>query len=141
MVVEMRTGGQAAKVAAVTGGKHLLAKSVKDGETQMSRRVDVGSDFEAHREAVESVSVLFKLFRQQGEELAEVPSGWTVTGAKFEVEWPADPGSAYENTHGRRSDCKTPVKTGARRGEARIKAPQGERHMNDRYRSLGGDGI
>ncbi len=37
-----------------------------------------------------------------------------------------DPGSAYEDTHGRRSDCKTPVKTGARRGEARIKTPQGD---------------
>jgi putative transposase len=39
--------------------------------------------------AVESVSVLFKCFNDDG---TEVPSGWLLTGATFEVEWPREPG-------------------------------------------------
>lgn len=70
----------------MTGGTHLPAKE----EGKLSRRVDVGSDFETHRAAVESVSVLFKLFDVVDEELVEVPSGWRVTGAQFEVQWPSD---------------------------------------------------
>lgn len=87
MLVEMSTVAQAARVAELTGGIHL------PGGKAMSKRVDVRGDFEPHREAVESVSVLFRLFhhdRDQGE-LASAPTGWTVAGARFEVCWPDDP--------------------------------------------------
>lgn len=57
-----------------------------------------GADFESHRTAVESVSVLFDLYdgdadcyAQTGSPGAKLPTGWTVTAAKFEVEWPAEP--------------------------------------------------
>jgi putative transposase len=90
MIVQMRTVAQATKVAAATGGVHLPGKPDKNGMPRLSRRVDVGADFEAHRAAVESVSVLFTLFDDTGGELVEVPSGWMVTGAKFEVAWPTD---------------------------------------------------
>jgi putative transposase len=59
--------------------------------------VDVGGDFEVHRAAVESVSVLFELYdgdaasyAQSGSTGAKLPTGWTVTAAKFEVQRPAD---------------------------------------------------
>ena len=78
----MRTVAQVAKVAELTGGIHL------EGVTSMSARVDVGDDFETHRSSVESVSVLFKLFGREGDDLVAVPSGWSVTGARFEVCWP-----------------------------------------------------
>jgi len=94
----MRTRGQAARVAAATGGAHLPGKPKADGTETLSRYIDVGADFEAHRSAAESVSVLFDLFDGDGDGYAasgspgeQVPSGWTVTAAKFEVEWPADP--------------------------------------------------
>ncbi|MDT5361428.1 MAG: hypothetical protein QOC69_3190, partial [Mycobacterium sp.] len=58
----MRTRGRAAKIAAATGGAHLAGKPKPDGTPSLSRYVDVGADFEAHRAAVESVSVLFDLF-------------------------------------------------------------------------------
>jgi putative transposase len=57
----------------------------------------VGSDFETRRAAVESVSVLFDLFDGDGVGYPaglpgeRVPSGWLVSGAKSEVEWPTDP--------------------------------------------------
>jgi putative transposase len=64
----------------------------------LSRLVDVGPGFEVHRAAVESVSVLFGLYSGDALGYAEagtpgepVPTGWTVTAAKFEVEWPTDP--------------------------------------------------
>jgi len=76
---------------------HLPGKPDKNGAPRLSRRVDVGADFEAHRAAVEAVSVLFELYDGDAErfiatgELGEhVPSGWTVTAAKFELEWPAE---------------------------------------------------
>jgi len=90
MIVAMRTVAQAAKVAAVTGGAHLPGKLDENGTPGLSRRVDVGADFQTHRAAVEAVSVLFTLFDDHGGELVEVPSGWTVTAAKFEVQWPAE---------------------------------------------------
>jgi hypothetical protein len=90
MIVAMRTVAQAAKVAAATGGAHLPGKPDKNGTPRLSRRVDVGADFETHRAPVEAVSVLFKLFDDSGGELVEVPSGWMVTAAKFEVQWPAE---------------------------------------------------
>ena len=64
MIVGMRTRGQAERVAALTGGSHLAGKSKPDGTPTLSRYVDVGPDFEAHRAAVESVSVLFDLYRR-----------------------------------------------------------------------------
>lgn len=98
MIVGMRTCGQAAKVAGLTGGVQLPGKPKPDGSQTLSRYVDVGADFESHRAVVESVSVLFKLYdgdaagyAVNGSLGAEVASGWLVTAAKFEVEWPAEP--------------------------------------------------
>jgi len=55
-------------------------------------------DFEQARAAVESVSVLFTLHDGDAAAYAEteragrqVPSGWRMAGARFEVAWPADP--------------------------------------------------
>ena len=62
MIVGMRTRRQAARVAELTGGTHLSGKPKPDGTLTLSRYVDVGADFEAHRGAVESVSVLFDLY-------------------------------------------------------------------------------
>ena len=97
MIVGMRTRAQAAKVAAATGGAHLAGKSKPDGVPRLSRYVDVGADFEAQRPAVESVSVLFDVYdgdadcyAQTGSPGAPLPTGWVVTAAKFEVEWPAE---------------------------------------------------
>jgi putative transposase len=73
VIVGMRTCGQAARVAALTGGVQLPGKPSRDGTARLSRLVDVGPDFEVHRAAVEPV-----------------PTGWMVTAAKFEVEWPVD---------------------------------------------------
>jgi putative transposase len=94
MIVGMRTRRQAARVAALTGGAQLPGKPKRDGTPQVSRYVDVGADFETHRSAVESVSVLFDLYDGDLEGYAatgrpgqQVPSGWMVTAAKFEVEW------------------------------------------------------
>lgn len=94
----MRTRGLAARVAALTAGAQLPCKPKPDGTPRLSRYVAVGPDFEAHRAAVESVSVLFDLYDGDGAGYAstgglgeQVPSGWMVTAAKFEVEWPTDP--------------------------------------------------
>ena len=96
----MRTVKQAARVAAATGGVQLPGKPRKDGTVPPSRYVDVGADFEVHRAAVESVSVLFDLYDGDADGYAatgsageRVPSGWMVTAAKFEVEWPTRGGS------------------------------------------------
>ncbi|MDT5126574.1 MAG: putative transposase, partial [Mycobacterium sp.] len=85
-------------MAELVGGTQLPGKPKPDGSTPLSRYVDVGPDFEIHRAAVESVSVLFELycgaadgFSASGELGTSVPSGWTLTAAKFEVEWPTDP--------------------------------------------------
>ena len=97
MIVGMRTRVQAAKVAALTGGVQLPGKPKPDGTQALSRYVDVGSDFEVHRQVVESVSVLFELYdgdadsyAATGSPGAKLPTGWMVTAAKFEVEWPAE---------------------------------------------------
>ena len=94
----MRTRSQAARVAELTARMHLAGKPNPDGSVPLSRFVDVGADFEAHRDAVESVSVLFELYAGDGQGYAasgalgeSVPSGWMVTGAQFEVGWPTDP--------------------------------------------------
>jgi len=82
MIVEMRTKDQAARVAELTGGLVLC-----DAQARPTTRVQL-DDFDAHRKAVESVSVLFRCFDDDG---TEVPSGWVLTGAIFEVEWPREP--------------------------------------------------
>jgi putative transposase len=101
MIVGLRTCGQAARVAALTGGEHVPGKAGRDGTPRLSRLVDVGRDFEVHRAAVESVSVLFDLYDGDGDGYVAtgscgepVPTGWVVTAAKFEVEWPTDPDRA-----------------------------------------------
>lgn len=93
----MRTGGQAARVAALTGGALLPGEPRRDGTSKLSRLVDVGGDFEVHRPVVESVSVLFDLYSGDAAGYAAtgspgdpVASGWAVTAAKFEVEGPAE---------------------------------------------------
>jgi putative transposase len=97
MIVAIRTGKQAGKVAELTGGAQLPGKPKPDGTATLSRYVDVGADFELHRAAVESVSVLFELYggdvagyAAKGSLGEKLPTGWMVTAAKFEVEWPAD---------------------------------------------------
>jgi putative transposase len=134
MIVEMRTVTQAGKVAAATGGLHLPGKPDRNGEPRLSRRVDVGADFECHRAAVESVSVLFTLFDDTCGELVEVPSGWIVTAAKFEVELPAEPErGALVQSH-----------FGARRfafnwGLARVKADLDAKAVDPAHESVGWD--
>ena len=97
MIVGMRTVTQAARVAQLTGGAQLPGKPKPGRTPSLYRYLDVGADFELHRSAVESVSVLFDLYDGDaanyvvtgslGEKLS---TGWLVTAAKFEVEWPAD---------------------------------------------------
>jgi putative transposase len=101
MIVGMRTRAQAAKVAGLTGGVQLAGRPKPDGTPTLSRYVDVGAEFEAHRAAVESVSVLFDLFDGDTDSYAatglagaKLPTGWMVTAAKFEVEWPTEPDRA-----------------------------------------------
>ena len=101
MIVAMRTRAQAEKVAALAGGVLLPGMPKPDGTQPLSRFVDVGGDFEAHRAAVESVSVLFELhdgdaasYAATGSPGAKLPTGWLVTAAKFEIEWPAQPDRA-----------------------------------------------
>ncbi|ORB61089.1 IS607 family element RNA-guided endonuclease TnpB [Mycobacterium shinjukuense] len=138
MIVGMRTQAQAAKVAAATGGAHLAGKPKPDGAPRLSRYVDVGADFEAHRSAVESVSVLFELFDGDAEGYAATGSpgaplstGWMVTAAKFEVEWPAEPDRAgLVRSH-----------FGARRkafnwGLAKVKADLGAKAVDPGHQSL-----
>jgi putative transposase len=98
VIVGMRTTAQAARVAVVTSGVHLPSKPGADGTARLSRLVDVGPDFEVHRLSVELVSVLFDLYCGDAASYAAtgspgdpVPTGWMVTAAKFEVEWPTDP--------------------------------------------------
>jgi hypothetical protein len=62
MLVEMPTFPQATRVAAATGWKQL--PSEKD-PTKLSRRLDAGTSFELHRQAVEAISVLFTLYAPQ----------------------------------------------------------------------------
>jgi putative transposase len=97
MIVGMRTVTQAAKVAQLTGGALLSGKPKPDGTPGLSRYVDVGADFELHRATVESVSVLFDLFDgdaanygASGSPGEKLSTGWLLTAAKFEVEWPAE---------------------------------------------------
>lgn len=102
MIVAMRTTIQAGQVTArVPGAVHLPGRPKPAGTVPFSRLVDVGPDFEAVRELVEQVSVLYQLFDGNaaacvvsGSPGARVATGWLVTGAKFEVEWPADPARA-----------------------------------------------
>jgi putative transposase len=82
MIVQMPTKTQAAKVAELTNGTILC-----DDQGSPTTRVQL-DDFDAQREAVELVSVLFRCFDDHG---TEVPSGWVLTGAIFEVEWPHEP--------------------------------------------------
>jgi len=141
MIVGMRTRAQAARVAGLTGGVQLPGEPKPDGAPRLSRYVDVGADFEAHRGVVESVSVLFDLYDGDAGEYAatgspseQVPSGWTVTAAKFEVDWPTDP-----------EQCALiRSRFGARRkafnwGLAQVKADLDARHTDPGNESVGWD--
>ena len=141
MIVGMRTRAQAAKVAALTGGVQLPGKAKPDGAAALSRYVDVGSDFEVHRQVVESVSVLFGLsdgdtdsYAATGSPGAKLPTGWMVTAAKFEVEWSAEPDrAALVRSH-----------FGARRfafnwGLAHVKADLGATAADPGHESVGWD--
>jgi putative transposase len=141
VIVALRTCAQAAKAAELTDGVQLAGKPKPDGDPVLSRLVDVGADFEAHRAAVESVSVLFDLYdgdagsyAGSGSPGAQVSSGWTVTAAKFEVEWPCD-----ENRAGLvRSHF------GARRkafnwGLAQVKADLDAKTLDPAHESVGWD--
>ena len=141
MIVGLRTGKQAAKVAALTGGVQLPSKAKPDGTAALSRYVDMGSDFEVHRQVVESVSVLFGLYggdadshAATGSPGAKLPTGWVMTAAKFEVEWPAEPDrAALVRSH-----------FGARRfafnwGLAQVKADLDARKRDPGHESVGWD--
>ncbi len=95
MLAEARTVKEAARTAAATGGVHLPGKE----PGKFSPRVLVTGDFEAHRAAVEAVTVLSQLSDDDGK---QVPSGWSVTGASFEVEWPKDPSVVRSHSGARR---------------------------------------
>jgi putative transposase len=141
MIVGMRTVKQAARVAALIGGVQLLGEPRKDGTVPPSRYVEVGADFEAHRPVVESVSVLFELYdgdaascAASGSPGAKLPTGWLVTAAKFEVEWPAD--------EERRALVRSHF--GARRkafnwGLAQVKADLDARRADPDHESVGWD--
>jgi putative transposase len=139
MIVQMRTRKQATRVAALTGGVQLPGKPKPDGTVRLSRYVDIGPDFEGHRAAVESVSVLFDLYSGDAAGYAAtgspgetLPTGWTVTAAKFEVEWPTDPDrAALVRSH-----------FGARRkafnwGLARVKADLDAKAVDPAHESVG----
>ena len=141
MIVALRTCRQAAGVAELTGGVRLPGKPKPDGSQTLSRYVDVGRDFEAHRAAVESVSVLFALYdgdaagyAATGSPGKELPTGWMVTAARFEVQWPAEPARAgLVRSH-----------FGARRfafnwGLARVRADLHARQANPGHQSVGWD--
>ncbi len=141
VIVELRTSAQAERVASLTGGSRLPGKPRKDGSAPLSRKVDVGPDFECHRASVESVTVLFKLCdgdaascTETGEPGRPLPTGWTVKGARFEVEWPSDPGrAALVRSH-----------FGARRfaynwGLARVKADMDVRKADPGHEPAGWD--
>ena len=109
MIVKFRTGAQAVKAAERCGGVVLPARPRKDGKPGSARHVDVGPDFESVREQVESVTVMFDLFNGDASTWADgfdpgtpVHNGWTFTAAKFEVEWPDDPGAVRSHFGARR---------------------------------------
>jgi putative transposase len=141
MIVGMRTRAQAAKVAAATGGAHLVGKPKRDGTPTLSRYVDVGADFEGHRAVVESVSVLFDLYDGDADCYAAtgspgepLPTGWVMAAAKFEVDWPTEPERAgLVRSH-----------FGARRkafnwGLARVKADLDAKAVDPAHESVGWD--
>jgi putative transposase len=101
----------------------------------------VGADFEVHRAAVESVSVLFDLYDGDADGFAEtgspgkpLPTGWAVTAAKFEVQWPTEPErAALVRSH-----------FGARRkafnwGLAQVKADLDAKAIDPKHESVGWD--
>jgi putative transposase len=101
MIVGMRTVAQAAKVAELNGGVQLPGRPKPDGTPSLSRYVDVGADFSIHRAAVESVSELFELYDGDADGYAvsgcpgeRLSTGWLITAAKFEVDWPTEPDRA-----------------------------------------------
>lgn len=100
MLVEMPTVTQAKKVSDATGWVHL--RSIKYPE-RFSTRLEVIDSLELHRDQLEAVSVLFKCFERNPDgSVRQVPSGWTITGASFEVEWPENRSVVRSHFGGRR---------------------------------------
>ena len=98
MIVGMRTRGQAARVAALPVARICLVSRNVMAHQHCRGMSMSDSDFEPTAQVVESVSVLFDLYDGEGGGYAasgilgeQVPSGWVVTAAKFEIEWPTDP--------------------------------------------------
>ncbi len=127
MIVQMRTKAQAAKVAATTGGVQLPGKPDRDGAAVLSARVDVGADFEAHRAAVEAVSVLFALFDTgSGGELVEVASGWVLQAYRYALDpSPAQVAALDSHAGGARFAYNTML--------AAVKANLGQRNAERSY--------
>lgn len=84
----MRTRAQAVSVAAATGGVQLPGKPKRDDTPTLSAWVDVGADFEAHRAAVEAVSVLFTLWDTDAATggLVQVASGWVLQAYQYALD-------------------------------------------------------
>lgn len=98
MIVKPRTSTQARAIAAATGGTLLPGKPRKDGTAGKPVLVDIGSDFESVRPSIDAVTVLYQLFDGDTDSYLDTgspgqptPTGWSVTGAQFEVCWPGDP--------------------------------------------------
>ena len=95
MFVKMRTRRDAALVAEMTGARQVFRSD--DGEPTVF--VHFVDGFERHRDSVESVSNLFKLFDASG---VSLPTGWIIKGFKYEVEWPSDDGVVRSHFGARR---------------------------------------
>lgn len=100
MRVLLRTRAQAAKVAAagVAAGLsavQVLVEAKVDGGVGLvpGRQVEFSGNelTESIRACVEPVTVLYEAVTDDG---FAIPTGWRATAAKFEVEWPTDPGAA-----------------------------------------------
>ena len=65
----------AKRIALATGGRPVPGAVRPDGTCKATMRVEVGEDFEAVRERVERVTVLFRLFEVTDAGEREVPSG------------------------------------------------------------------
>jgi putative transposase len=92
----MRTRAQAATVAGLTGGAVLPGNPDKDGAPRMSRMVDVGPDFEVHRQAVESVRA-DPAHESVGWDLASLRWAWNRAKGEVAPWWADNSKEAYSS--------------------------------------------